>query len=151
MSDALRELLAPYPVRIPIPMQWGDMDANHHVNNVVYLRWSENARVEYLYRLAQGASILMPVLGEITCKFIFPVTYPDTILAGVRVMEIAADRFTMETYLASTRHQRVAAIARGRVVNFDHQAGCKIPLPDGFSGQIARFEADCFSASTPHA
>jgi acyl-CoA thioester hydrolase len=151
MTEALHTLLAPYPVRIEIPVQWGDMDANHHVNNVVYLRWSENVRVEYLYRLAQGAGILMPVLGEITCKFIFPVTYPDTILAGVRVTDLADDRFTMETLLASTRHQRVAAIARGRVVNFDHQAGRKAPLPPAFAAQIAQFEADCFTAVSPHA
>jgi acyl-CoA thioester hydrolase len=31
-----------------IPIRWGDMDAYGHVNNTVYFRYMEQARVEWL-------------------------------------------------------------------------------------------------------
>lgn len=36
------------------PMRWSDMDAFGHVNNVVFLRYLEEARIDFMFRLAQG-------------------------------------------------------------------------------------------------
>ncbi|KUJ69277.1 thioesterase [Streptomyces albus subsp. albus] len=36
------------------PLRWGDMDAFGHVNNVEYLRYLEEARVDFIWRLAPG-------------------------------------------------------------------------------------------------
>lgn len=36
------------------PLRWSDMDAFGHVNNVVYLRYLEEARVDFIWRLAPG-------------------------------------------------------------------------------------------------
>ena len=35
-----------------MPIRWGDMDALGHVNNTVYFRYMEQARIEWLYALA---------------------------------------------------------------------------------------------------
>ncbi len=45
------ELLSEFPVVLEIPVAWGDMDAMLHVNNTVYLRWFECARMEYFSRI----------------------------------------------------------------------------------------------------
>ena len=37
-------LLADLPVRVKIPVAWGDLDALQHVNNTVYFRWFETVR-----------------------------------------------------------------------------------------------------------
>ncbi len=34
------------------PLRWSDMDAYGHVNNVVFLRYLEEARVDFMFRLA---------------------------------------------------------------------------------------------------
>ena len=34
-----------------IPIRWGDMDAMGHVNNTVYFRYMETARLEWLYEV----------------------------------------------------------------------------------------------------
>ena len=34
-----------YPVAVELPVAWGDMDAFGHVNNTVYIRWFETARI----------------------------------------------------------------------------------------------------------
>jgi len=35
-------------------MRWSDMDAYGHVNNVVFLRYLEEARIDFMFRLAPG-------------------------------------------------------------------------------------------------
>lgn len=37
------------------PLRWSDMDAFGHVNNVVFLRYLEEARIDFLFRLAREA------------------------------------------------------------------------------------------------
>lgn len=38
------------------PLRWGDMDAFGHINNVVYLRYLEEARVDLMFRLGERSS-----------------------------------------------------------------------------------------------
>jgi acyl-CoA thioester hydrolase len=37
------------------PLRWSDMDAYGHVNNVMFLRYLEEARIDFMFRLAPGA------------------------------------------------------------------------------------------------
>ncbi|WP_343070890.1 thioesterase family protein [Streptomyces bathyalis] len=37
------------------PLRWSDMDAYGHVNNVVHLRYLEEARIDFMFRLAGEA------------------------------------------------------------------------------------------------
>jgi hypothetical protein len=43
---------------VSIPVAWGEMDAFQHVNNVIYARWIETARMAYLDRIG-GSSFTM--------------------------------------------------------------------------------------------
>lgn len=36
------------------PVRWADMDAYGHVNNVAFLRYLEEARIDFMFRLAPG-------------------------------------------------------------------------------------------------
>ncbi|MFE9117612.1 acyl-CoA thioesterase [Streptomyces sp. NPDC007172] len=36
------------------PLRWSDMDAFGHVNNVVFVRYLEEARIDFMFRLAPG-------------------------------------------------------------------------------------------------
>ncbi|KNC79240.1 hypothetical protein SARC_08364 [Sphaeroforma arctica JP610] len=63
-----------YPVVQTLDVQWGEMDAFQHVNNVTYFRYFETARMEYFERIqylqhmdkGKGG----PILGETTCKYV---------------------------------------------------------------------------------
>ncbi|MBO6225570.1 MAG: acyl-CoA thioesterase, partial [Psychrobacter sp.] len=46
-SDYPKEL-AHYPIMHQQPIHWGEMDAFNHLNNVVYYRYAESARIGYL-------------------------------------------------------------------------------------------------------
>ncbi len=125
--------LKDFPVRDSIVVAWSDMDAAQHVNNTVYLVWVERLRITYFdalgYDVSPGGNRAGFILAWTDCKYIFPVTYPDTVVAGVRINTVEADRFTMETHLFSEKHQRIVAISKQIVVCYDYTALKKVAIP----------------------
>ncbi len=80
------DLLAEFSVILTLPVQWGDQDAMQHVNNVVYFRWCESARIEYFGRIGladrRSAEHVGPILASIKCDFRRQLNFPDTIRIG---------------------------------------------------------------------
>ena len=66
-------MLEGFPAVAVQPVQWGDQDLFGHVNNTVYFRWYETARVEYWYK--SGLHELMsprglgPILASVKCDY----------------------------------------------------------------------------------
>src|SRR6476619_6714432 len=93
-------LLAGFSVIVELPVVWGEMDSYRHVNNVVYFRYFESARLEYFRRLGwfeyEQQTGVGPILAATSARFRRALTYPDTILVAVRVPALEKDRFTME-------------------------------------------------------
>jgi acyl-CoA thioester hydrolase len=137
-------LLAGFPVVVEIPVAWGEMDYYRHVNNVVYFRYFENARLEYFRRLGwfeyEQETGIGPILHSIRARFRKPLTYPDTVSAAVRVSALADDRFTMDYLLASHRLGAVAADGQGVIVTYHYSQRKKVPIPEELRRRIAALE-----------
>ena len=134
-----------FPVVSEIAVRWGDMDAFQHVNNTLYIRYFEIARIDYFAALSleglmqpQGVG---PILGEISCRFRFPATYPDTVAVGTRVTHVGNDRFIMEHKAVSRRHDRVAASGTGVIVAYDYSGARKATVSTALRAQIEALEA----------
>lgn len=141
--DPFPEALAPFPVRIAIPVAWGEMDAMQHVNNTVYFRYMETARFAYFDRLGWVRPLesrVGPILGSIRCRFRFPLTFPDRVFVGTRVTQVEDDRFTMSHLLVSERHDRAAADGDSVIVAFDYGANRKAALPAAIRARIEELE-----------
>ena len=140
---AAEELL--YPVIVEIPVRWGDMDAFQHVNNTIYFRYFEIARIAYFERLAVPEFMLGtdigPILADASCRFRYPLTYPDTVLTATRVTAIHSDRFVMEHVVTSRAARRVAARGDGAIVTFDYRAGAKVDVPPSVAQAVRNLEA----------
>ena len=142
----MKELLKKFPVITTINVRWGEMDAANHVNNVVYLRWSEAARFEYFEKLnipvvpENGGPGL--ILGWQDCKYILPVVYPDTVYIGTRLKAFEQDRFTMESHFFSEQHQRLATISQHRIFCYDYEAKSKVDVPESLKEAILKAEKD---------
>ena len=141
MSDLLLE---DYPVIVEFPIAWGEMDSFQHVNNVAYFRYFENARIAYseklglhIYRQQTGIG---PILGSICCRFKLPLTYPDTLSAGAKMVDIEEDRFTMRHAVMSHRHQMIAAEGEGVIVMYDYHKGAKTAMPEEIRRRILDLE-----------
>jgi acyl-CoA thioester hydrolase len=130
----MENFLVGYPVVIETTIAWGEMDAFQHLNNVVYFRYFENARIAYFDRLdlmdmVTGTGI-GPILASTSCRFKIPLQYPDKLLIGAKVTHIGEDRFTMGHCVFSTTHQKVAAEGDALVVTFNYRENKKAPIPD---------------------
>jgi acyl-CoA thioester hydrolase len=149
----MQDLLAGYPVILDITVAWGEMDAFQHVNNIVYLRYAESARIAYLEQAGLSESMegtgIGPILASINCRYLFPVTYPDIVRVGTRVTEIGADRFTVHFRIVSTRHGRVAAQGDSVIVSYDYRNGSKVPLPEPMRVAILALEPTLAAAAEP--
>ena len=65
-----------------IPIRWGDMDAMGHVNNTVYFRYMEQARISWFDRLVPEAEAWQStgiVIANATCNYRRAITYPGTV------------------------------------------------------------------------
>ena len=144
MSDGSARHLEGFRASIRIPVQWGDMDAYGHVNNTVYFRYFESARIEYLDLCGMLESYESRGVGAIlhstSCRFRRALTFPDEVLVGGRAAEVEEDRFVMAYRVVSTGQDAVVAEGEGVVVSFDYGEGKKTPLPEEVRRRIAALE-----------
>ena len=147
--SAAPDVLTGFSTVIVLPVQWGDQDAFLHVNNTVYLRWCESARIAYLERI--GLSAMMereqvgPILAAISCNYRRPVTYPDTVRCGARITRLGRSSLTMEHVVYSEAQQAVAADAQSTLVVFDYKSQASRPIPDEIRQAIERTEGRSLS------
>ena len=137
--------LAGFPVVVEQFVAWGDMDSFSHVNNTVYFRYFENARLEYFRRLdwdsIQEATGVGPILHSTQARFRLPLTYPDTIRIGARAREFGTDRFVLEHRIWSQRLDAIVTEGTGTVVSFDYVRNQKVPIPDELRRRIDALES----------
>lgn len=137
-------LLSKYPLVIEIPVAWGEMDAFQHVNNIIYFRYFESARIAYFkavgYTRLMKTSGVGPILAETRCRYRFPLTFPDTVQVGAGISEIGTDRFRMTYAVASRTHKKLAAEGDGIIVSYDYESREKVPLPALLVERIREFE-----------
>jgi acyl-CoA thioester hydrolase len=132
-------------VSVEIPVAWGDMDAFGHVNNTVYFRWFESARIAYFERIGLNERMRRekkgPILARTSCDFEKPLTFPDTVTASARVVKLGNTSFVMEYKVESKKHG-LAAKGEGVIVLIDYEKGGKVPLDDELRSKIDGVEKD---------
>jgi acyl-CoA thioester hydrolase len=145
-----------WPVTIELPVQWGDMDSYGHVDNVVYLRWFESARIAYFERsgiLARmAAEQVGPILARQTIDYRLPLEYPDTVRVSATVLKLGNTSFTMALRMRSRAHQRaIAAEGENVIVLFDYRSGRKVPLGPDLRARIEELESTAPDQPPPDA
>ena len=133
ISPEKHHLLSTYPVVIEIPVLWGELDAYGHVNNTVYFRYFESARMAYLERCGVLESYERDRTGIILysteCRFRSALHHPDIVLIGARTVQIEDDRFVMGYGAASVAQDRVVAegiTAIFELVNIPGEINCDL-------------------------
>jgi acyl-CoA thioester hydrolase len=135
-------MLGRYPVSIELPVLWGDMDALGHVNNAIYARWLEQARIAYFERLGLiGAGSVGPILARQAIDFRKPVRYPDRVTLWVSVLRIGTTSLALG-YRATSSAQDGATVieAESVIVVFDYATGTKTPVSDELRQRVEALE-----------
>ena len=123
-----------------IPIRWGDMDAMGHVNNTVYFRYFETARLDWLFHAAgvdrfDGTG---PVIVNAFCNYLRQLEFPGDAL--VRHYVANPGRSSFETYLTLERTDEPGVIyAEGgaKTVWTDYAARRSIALPEWLRAQFS--------------
>jgi acyl-CoA thioester hydrolase len=113
MPRAEPHRLADYPHRQPITTRWMDNDAYGHVNNVVYFAYFDTVVNTYL--IARGAldiqrSSVIGLVVDVACQYMAPLTYPETVTAGLRVAHLGRSSVRYEIAMFAEGSDESAAI-----------------------------------------
>ena len=140
----MNELLKEFTFVVDLNIEWGDMDALQHVNNIEYFKYFQVARIAYFEKINSdsefGETPIPLILASTQCKFIYPLTFPDSVSVGVRVDAMADQYFTMKYAVVSHQHQRLAAIGDAKVVMFDYVNNKKTSIPNEIRKTIIDLE-----------
>ena len=88
---------------IRLPIFWGDMDALGHVNNTVYFRYMEQARVSWIQTISGdlASETDKPVIANAFCNFYRQLVYPGDVV--VRLFVGSPGRTSIDTYASIER------------------------------------------------
>ncbi len=133
MSDPSTQNRSDFPYRISIPTRWNDNDMLGHVNNVVYYRYFEAIVVRFQMEEA-GVDWLQdkisPQAVETLCRFHRPLSFPETIEAGLRVEDIGNSSVTFAIALFGENDDAAAATGHFVHVFVNAQTLKSQPIPD---------------------
>ncbi len=126
--------------RTAISVRWGDMDAFNHVNNAQYLRYLEEARVQWLASIP-GISLsdrIAPVLVASNVNYRQPIEWPSEIAVELFIERIGNSSLTMSHRMLSSTDASVL-YSDGNVVMvwIDTQTGESVALPDAVRAACA--------------
>jgi acyl-CoA thioester hydrolase len=138
------EKLGHFPVSVTIAVAWGEMDSFQHVNNVVYARWLETARIAYFTRIGllerMRTEGVGPIVGRIAIDFRRPVTFPDTVRVDATTKKIGRRSFTMGYRIWSTGQRAEVATGEDVIVTLDYGSGQTTAVDDALRGAIIGLE-----------
>ena len=133
---------------IELPVQWGDLDAYGHVNNIVYLKWFEAARAVYATRV--GVEVLPSqqgvgaVLASLSCKFHRQLRYPNEVIVGVRISRMSIGSVTLECRIVAAKTRVPVAEGSCDCVLYDYAAERPVAVPQHIRAAVEALEDTSF-------
>ncbi len=118
-------------------IRWGDMDAMGHVNNTIYFRYLEQARIEWVYGLSPDGKAYVasgPVVVNASCTFLEPLVYPGDI--EVRMYLGEPGRTSVGSFYEIWMNGRKYAEGAAKIVWIDVTSGRSVPLPDAVAAPL---------------
>jgi acyl-CoA thioester hydrolase len=137
--------MEPWTIVLAVPVAWAEMDAFGHVNNTVFLRWFESARIMYFEKLGVATTLApnasaWPLLAHSSVDYRAKVVYPDTIEVAARVTRLGTTSFAMAYRATSKQQGKLVAEGEGVIVMVDPILGTKVPLDPALREKISALE-----------
>ena len=134
VPDQIRAKLTNFRTITCLPVQWGDQDAFGHVNNVVYFRWFESARIDLLNacpsQVSMSGSGLGPILASIKCDYKRQLRFPDTVCVGSRISRVGRSSADISHAVFSSVQGEIVAEGVSVIVVFDYTTQRVTRIPD---------------------
>jgi acyl-CoA thioester hydrolase len=121
-----------YPVAFDHQVLFRDLDALGHVNNVAFMAFMEDARMNYwkVLRQEHGLKKINFILAEVTCKYLSPAYLGETLLIGIRVRNPGNKSFYFEYLMQEKASGRLVAEGSSVQVMYDYRQQKSVELND---------------------
>lgn len=116
-----------------IPLRWGDLDAMNHLNNTLYFRLMEEARISWFLANDMMAKPRGdgPILASASCDFLKPMTYPCNAVVTQTVVRVGRSSMDLDLTIEDDADPPVPyATGRNVLVWMNYSSGKSIPWPD---------------------
>ena len=120
-----------------IAIRWGDMDSYRHINNTVYFRYMEQARIEWITSLGFSCTAEKEAMIMVNgfCNFYKQVSYPAYLRVSTFVGQIGNSTVdlinTMELIGTGTDQEPVLCAAGGATMLWvDLEKNKSMPWPE---------------------
>lgn len=117
-----------------VPIRWGDMDAMGHVNNIIYLQYCEQCRVDWKSRLADRLAGTQQgmIVKKSSMTYHRPLVYPGTVEVRMFAGHIGRTSFTQHYELRLDEQGDAGGLyaeAEFVIVWFDYASRAPAPIP----------------------
>ncbi len=128
-----------------ISVDWADVDAMRHVNNLAILRYIQSARVNICHAAGVMPEYVSPkagpIVASISVRFCRPLFFPGEVVIESRVTGCRTTSFTLAHRVLDGAGELVAEETEV-MVYYDYAAGRKLPLPAAFVAAAPQEAAD---------
>lgn len=126
--------------RCTLDVRGGDIDMLNHVNNAMYFRYFEEARLRMaLFSGLHAEGVRTVVLAHASCDFLSPLLYPARITVGLEAVRLGRSSLELDGWIAPAADvQQPAARGRHVVVCTERATGRPTPWPEQDLQALAR-------------
>jgi len=145
MEDFPAETRGRYAYWVSIPTRWMDGDPYGHVNNSQYYSFVDTAVTRMLIDkgvLRGPHSNSIGLCVESGCRFLAPVSFPETIDAGVRIARVGNSSLRYEVGLFKAGGVQAVAVAYFVHVFVDPQTRRPAPLSEDVKAAMRALAPD---------
>ena len=122
-------------------VRFGDLDANRHLNNVVFLRYFETARIRFLRELFPSHDPADPegndfglIFAECRINYRAPVRFDELVRVHCTLEDVRRSSFRVPFRMVVG--ERLVAEGYGVLVGFDYTRQRAMPLPDALRDRL---------------
>lgn len=132
-----------FPVQLKLRIDWSELDLFGHVNNVMFMKYVQAARVNYWEHIGLYQRFLTerkgPMLAATSCDFRKPLFYPGEVLIETRAEFVKNTSFGLHHRLLDGQGD-IAAEAHDVMVMYDFIVSEKMAFPSDLRAAINALE-----------
>lgn len=137
-----------FKFHLPITVSYGDIDAQWHVNNKVFLTYIEAARFQYMLQVGLFSSesfLDLPfIVADVHVRYLAPIEVSDQVLVSMGVTRIGNKSLVFEYAVTNADQSVVYATAETVMVTFDFHTKSSVPVRAEIRQRIGEYEGRTF-------
>jgi acyl-CoA thioester hydrolase len=133
---------------LPVTVNYGDIDAQWHVNNKVFLTYLESARFQYLVEVGlfdESSFLDLPfIVADVHVRYLIPIELSDQVVVSVGVTRIGIKSLVLEYVISTPDESRIFAAAETVMVTYDYHSKTSLPVNAEIRQRISDYEGRSF-------